>query len=257
MRLGNLMRKAKQRFIGRECAVQDTQHTRAATAAKYSLALRKAKASDVGLVVDIGVGRGNGIKDTCSSGIFIGVDRNPLSLSRTLREVPEMRGRLVLADAAGIPFRNLGAITAFELIEHLDSAKKEAFMCEAKNALRPGGWFFASTPLDFGPIHTMNVYHLGKELGLPEFKSLIERHFREVEYYGLGAVPKSVSKRLLARASQLLYSVDLLNARKKLVPKSLRSRILSGLGGKAELVPLSDYLRDGRLPKTIIAAARK
>lgn len=249
-------RRAFWRVMTRESGFPDTHYGKTHIIDKYVFAMRWMP--NEGHIVDVGVGTGYGVKHSGAQERFVGADYNRHALKLAASENPEMKGRLVLADASkGLPFSGVAGITAFEILEHLNEKGKEKLVQEAKRALRNGGVFVMSTPLSFGPIKSLNIYHFGKEPSLERVRELLEKNFGRVEYFGLGEMPQSIAKKLAVRAQELVSSVDALNLRKMLIPKKLRSRFLYNVSGKNEILSLNDYLRQGRLPRNIIAVATK
>lgn len=248
------VRRVRRNVRATESASQDTPHSRREVAVRYELAL---SLCPEGKIVDVGIGKGLGMKETGSGDRFLGLDYNKDALEIATETVPGLKGRLVLADAAHLPFKGVGAITAFEILEHLSAEEKERFLNEINKALKPGSLFILSTPLSFGPLKTLNRHHIDKELTLPELRSLLGRHFEGVEYYGLGEQPKTLVKKFGLRAQELLASVDTMDLRKKILPRGFRSRTMAKLTGEAKVSPLKNYLEQNKLPRFIIAVARK
>lgn len=251
---GDLARRKSWEIRSREAGRQDTLYARVTTKSKYSFALHKLPRE--GTIVDVGIGEAVGIKETGAAKRFVGLDYNPNVLKIAREENPEMRKRLIRANATEIPFKNVSAITAFELIEHLSAKEKEMFLQGAKRALKNGGMLVISTPLSFRP-KTLNPYHRGKELTLPQLKILLDKYFNKVEYYGMGEQPRTLGKRLAVRMQELLRAVDVLDIRKKVVPRRVRSITLQKLKGTTEIKSLLEYLKEGKLPETIVAVVKK
>lgn len=250
------VRRAFWRIMARESGFPDTHYGKTHIIDKYVFAMRWMPPD--GYIVDVGVGTGYGVKHSGAPERFVGVDYNKHALRFAASENPELEKRLVLADASrGIPFKGVAGITAFEILEHLDAKGKEKLVQEVKRALRNGGVFVMSTPLSFGPIKSLNIYHFGKEPTLEHVKEMLERNFSRVEYFGLGEMPRTIGKKLAVRAQELLSSMDVLNLRKTLLPKRLRSRFFYRVSGKNEIRSLNDYLKAGKLPRNILAVARK
>jgi len=85
----------------------------------------------------------------------------------------------------------------------------------------------------------------------------LEARFSQVEYYGVGKQPKKLGKKLLRRLQEFVSSVDFLQIRKKIIPSTIRSRVLTALHGNAEIQPLAKYLKTGTLPNNILVVAKK
>ncbi len=82
--------------------------------------------------------------------------------------------------------KKFNVICSFQVIEHLHDADK--FLEDLKVLLDDNGVFICSTPnrLDASPHSEtpFNKFH-AREYGFLEFKGLIERHFKDVEMFGL------------------------------------------------------------------------
>ncbi|MFH1391061.1 MAG: class I SAM-dependent methyltransferase [Candidatus Diapherotrites archaeon] len=240
----------------KESGVGDTKQAIKQVNARYNFALERLP--NKGTILDIGIGMGVGVSQTNSPEMFVGLDYNRKALGIAAQDNPRLRGKLVQATARKIPFKDIGAITAFELLEHLSPEAKHEFLREAHESLSKGGLLIISTPLSFGPVRTLNRFHAGKELELPQLRELLEKYFGEVEYYGIGTQPKSIGRKLAFRAQELVSSIDILNIRRKILPPKLRSIMLRKLRGNSEIKPLRNYnMSEGELPKNIIAVAKK
>lgn len=87
------------------------------------------------------------------------------------------------------------AVVSFEVIEHLEDP--EALMVEAKRLVGEDGVFIVSTPdkqTYSNDRNSVNLYHL-REMYVPEFRELLEKHFEHVEIYRQGAVGGSMISR--------------------------------------------------------------
>jgi len=222
---------------------------------KYSFALRQIKGT--GTVADIGTGTGYGIVSSGDANRFVGLDYNKHALKLGELEHPELKGKLIHGNALQTDkhFKNLSGITAFEILEHLRANEKRVFLESAKRALVPSGVLVMSTPLSFRP-RTLNIYHFGKELEFEEFTRLVEEYFPNTIYYGIGILPKSISKRYAERVHEAVSSADIFHLR-RLLSKNLRSKFLSSISGKQEIHPIAEYLKKQELPKNIISVSTK
>ena len=100
-----------------------------------------------GAVVDIGPGRGEWLGLLREHGVrAYGVDTNAAFVAAC-----NARGlRVVLADACdhldGLPAGSLDMVTAFHVVEHLETEALLALIAAASHALRPGGCLLLETP---------------------------------------------------------------------------------------------------------------
>jgi SAM-dependent methyltransferase len=251
----NLLRRGMLRVLARESSCPASKIGVESIRTKYSFAVRKIPGNKT--ILDIGCGTGFGIINSGAPERFRGIDYNKYALKFGELLHQELIGKLALGDAIHINqhFSNVEAITAFEIIEHLNSNQKRKFLSGVKSALAKGGTVIMSTPLSFSP-RTLNIYHFRKELPFEEFKKLVEEFFPETEYYGIGVQPKTVSKRYFERMRELVSSIDVLGLR-RIVAERMRSKIIENLGGNMEIKPISYYLERGELPRNIISVSRK
>ncbi|MFH1256376.1 MAG: class I SAM-dependent methyltransferase [Candidatus Diapherotrites archaeon] len=249
------VKHAFYRLNSLESGSQGTPYARARIAAKYSFALKVLNGKNA--ILDVGVGKGFGIKETGSAKTFVGIDYNAGGLKLAQEYLLDLRGRLVNASATAIPFKNIKAITAFEVIEHLSAKEKGVFLAETSRALAKGGTLILSTPLHFGPIGSLNIFHWRKELTKVQLENLLGKYFKHVDFYGMGAQPRTAGKKIALRMQELLASVDPLEIRKLFLPRGFRNKVLGKIRGANEIKPLGEYEKEGIKPFTILAVARK
>jgi SAM-dependent methyltransferase len=99
-----------------------------------------------GPVLDVGCGRGEFLRLLREDGIpASGIESNPISV-RICREARlEVEEGDALALLAGRPAKSLGAVVAFQVVEHWTAAQIFAFLREARRALKPEGVLIAET----------------------------------------------------------------------------------------------------------------
>ncbi len=99
-----------------------------------------------GPVLDVGCGRGEFLRLLAEEGIpASGVESNPVSV-RICREAGlEVEEGDALARLAEMPKESLGAVVAFQVVEHWSSGQIFRFLSSARRALRPGGAIVAET----------------------------------------------------------------------------------------------------------------
>ena len=134
-------------------------------------------------VLDVATGAGFGLAMLRAAGAApIGVDYHLATLA-TIRTADP---RLVLADAACLPFGSdsMDVVVSFETIEHVRDAA--ALVAEIRRVLKPGGRLVLSTPnRAFGPVerHTGNPFHV-REFTADELRDLLGQCFGRVDLYG-------------------------------------------------------------------------
>jgi SAM-dependent methyltransferase len=113
-----------------------------------------------GPVLDVGCGRGEFLRLLAGAGIAAaGIESNPVSV-RLCREaglsVEEGDARRRLADR---PSESLGAVVAFQVVEHWTAGDTFAFLAEARRVLRPGGALVAET-VNTDSLSALRAYFL-------------------------------------------------------------------------------------------------
>ncbi len=149
---------------------------------EFSARLLAASVPATGTVLDVGCGTGYG------AGLLahhvphvVGVDLAHDALAHAAQEFRLPNLALVQASAAALPFRDqsFAALTAFEVIEHLDHWRN--LISEARRVLKPGGLFLVSTPnqayyTESRGEHGANPYHV-HEFDFDEFRSALAEFF--------------------------------------------------------------------------------
>ncbi len=242
-------------MMARESAAPATPYYEAHVVSRYSFALSKIPPG--GTILDVGTGTAFGIAHSGSPERFIGGDKNEYALKIARLLHPDLDGKLFRIDARHLKFNGLVGITAFELLEHLSRKEKGMFLEGAKECLRSGGTLVLSTPLSFGPIRSFNIFHFGKELDLVQLRELLERHFRKVDYYGLGVMPQTLLRKVAVRTNELVSSLDVLHLRRVLVSKGTRNRFFEKVSGETRIQSMDDYRKQGQLPRNVVAVAVK
>jgi SAM-dependent methyltransferase len=146
---------------------------------RYTLAARYAQGVRV---LDIGCGTGYGTAFLAQhASQATGIDIAPDAIEHARKEYPQPNLEYLTASATEIPLPDatFDLITAFEVIEHLESWP--LLISEARRLLKPDGMFLVSTPNKLyytesrgaaGP----NPYHV-HEFEYEEFRSALKEHF--------------------------------------------------------------------------------
>ncbi len=99
-----------------------------------------------GPVLDVGCGRGEFLRLLVEAGIAAsGVESNPISVRMCREAGLSVEEGDAVGHLGARPSASLGAVVAFQVVEHWTSAQTFRFLAEARRALRPGGVLVAET----------------------------------------------------------------------------------------------------------------
>ena len=113
-----------------------------------------------GPVLDAGCGRGELLRLLREEGIqAVGVDSNPVSIQALRGEGFEVEEGDAVARLEARPRGSLGAVTAFQLVEHWAPAGVLRFFQAARRALAPGGVIVAET-INSDSLSAMRAFYL-------------------------------------------------------------------------------------------------
>lgn len=138
-------------------------------------------------VLDVACGAGYGTNILAQVAAHAtGLDLDEAAIRSARRRYRRQNLKFVAADCCNMPFEDgsFDAVTANEMIEHIDD--HDAFIDEVKRVLQPGGTFMVSTPNKpiYNRYKSPNPFHVS-EMDIPEFRELLESHFRHVHFTGL------------------------------------------------------------------------
>ncbi len=117
----------------------------------------------------------------------IGVDVSAEAVSHAAAKYVSANLQFIAGSALAIPLagdRPFDIVVCFEVIEHV--ADPERLVGEVRRVLQPDGVFFVSTPnrkTYSEDRHTANPFHV-REFHFHEFRTLLRRQFKHVEFYG-------------------------------------------------------------------------
>ncbi len=114
----------------------------------------------VGPVLDVGCGRGEFLRLLKGAGITAaGIESNPISAASCRKEGLEVEEADALASLARRPAGRLGAIVAFQVVEHWAPPILFQFLQQARRALAPGGLLVAET-INADSISALRAFYL-------------------------------------------------------------------------------------------------
>ena len=136
------------------------------------------------VVLDVACGSGYGSNHMMKKGAYmvVGGDVSKEAIRDAIRFYRGERAYYLILDAQRLPFKNnsFDIVVCFETIEHLH--RYEDFIKEIKRILKTNGVFICSTPNK--AAHTKrSPYHV-HEFTIDEFRSLLEKYFKDVTLYG-------------------------------------------------------------------------
>lgn len=143
------------------------------------LAYKRAAERVSGEVLEIGTGMGYGIEVVApAAASYTTIDKSVPQLG----ELPSnVVFRQMQVPPIGFADESFDYVISFQVIEHIKA--DEAFVAEVARVLRRGGEFIVTTPN--APMSlTRNPWHV-REYRAEELKELLERHFSQVECYGV------------------------------------------------------------------------
>lgn len=152
-------------------------------------------------VVDIGCGTGYGVSLLSCKGVVIGIDVSPAAVKYARTKYPQCD--YVIGDARATPLRSecVGAVTAYEVIEHMSDP--EELLRECHRILVKGGLLYLSSP---NPAHLANIVRR-VFFGIP-VPSKVDMgniyHIREYTYKDMLSVISSNDYELVQSAGQTL-----------------------------------------------------
>lgn len=91
-----------------------------------------------------------------------------------------------IGDVTNLPYKNneFDVYVSYEVFEHLPLDLIEKYLIESNRVIKESGKFIISTPNIEMRKHINNPFHI-KEYSFQEFKNLLEKHFRKIEYFSV------------------------------------------------------------------------
>src|SRR5262249_10290309 len=113
-----------------------------------------------GPVLDVGCGRGEFLRLLSAKGIpASGIEANPIAVAECRQEGLEVEETDALAALATPSRGSLGAVVAFQVVEHWSPDQVFLFLREARRALAPGGMLIAET-INVDSISAWRAFYL-------------------------------------------------------------------------------------------------
>lgn len=142
----------EQQFRGPEKLIKERQHA-------YLPDVKKAYEVCGGYVLDLGAGRGEFLEICSEAGIpAIGVDLNEAMVNRCQEKGLEVKRADALAYLGTLPDESLSAVTAFQVVEHLEFEEIWRLVQTALVKLKPGGVLILETINPHNLASLMNFY---------------------------------------------------------------------------------------------------
>ncbi|MCC6364566.1 MAG: methyltransferase domain-containing protein [Bryobacterales bacterium] len=153
--------------------------------ARYGFASRLARQKRV---LDLACGAGYGSAELAAVAravTGIDVSSDAVTYAKEHYSLPNLTFQCASADAIPHPDQSYDLIVAFEVIEHLESAR--ALLSEARRLLAPGGQFIVSTPnrlyyQETRRLSGPNPFHV-HEFEFEEFRSMLGEYFPHVSLF--------------------------------------------------------------------------
>jgi SAM-dependent methyltransferase len=113
-----------------------------------------------GPVLDAGCGRGEFLRLLAEEGIPArGVESSGVAAASCRAAGLDVREGDAVTDLAAVPSGSLGAVVAFQVVEHWPAAQTFRFLAEARRAMAPGGVLIVET-VNTNSLSAMNAFYL-------------------------------------------------------------------------------------------------
>lgn len=175
-----------------------------------------------GVVVDVGSGRGEWLEVLQDNGIAAyGLETNAVAVEMAHSRGLDVRAEDAFSHLRDLPAASVGAVTAFHVLEHMDSLAQRRFVEEVLRVLVPGGTLIIETPnpanvrvgsFDFhlDPTHVRPVHHLYLKFVLTYLGMAVDVRFLHppndaLPKVGIPGKPGEDLGQVLDRLNELLY----------------------------------------------------
>jgi len=113
-----------------------------------------------------------------------GVDVDPGTIAYARMNYKASNLEFVEMDVTNTVFKtaSFDVICSFETMEHLNDI--DLYLSEVARLLKPEGTYIVSTPMVARTTHHPENPHHTVEFSLKDFRSLLKKHFSEIEIYG-------------------------------------------------------------------------
>lgn len=172
-------------------------------------------ATDRGLVIDIGCGRGEWLEVLSESGIAArGIDLNRIAIDESRKRGLQVELAEGVATLSALASESCSAVTAFHIIEHLPFESVVELLDQSLRVLRPGGVLVVETPNPANLLVAAERFYLDPTHRNPLPSQLTAwlfqaRGFEQVEILPLHPVPSeslaTYSDTMLGLLQQKLY----------------------------------------------------
>ena len=190
------------------------------------------------VVLDIGCGTGYGCHLLAGQAKHVtGIDYNISAIEYCKTNYQDSNIEFIHADASNLSSMNLFDVAvSFQVIEHI--ADVDNFIIQIKKRVTPGGIILISTPNSkTGTAEVSdNVFHVN-EMNYTEFDTLMKKHFRKYEIYGIAYSSKNRLREFFLKSP--LYHIGKLLRRGSKIKK-----LETHMTGMTEFIVIEDNVHE-------------